>query len=84
MSLSRSFGGLRTAPVVRGVRAQPVVCHERRIGQVKLDFDPEEFEARTQRQWDEAADGWHRWSSKVRKWSVPATKLMIVAPQATP
>lgn len=40
-------------------------------------FDPAQYKATTQRQWDNAAEAWHRWGPALRTWLGPATEKML-------
>ena len=40
-------------------------------------FDPAAFKTTTRRQWQEAADAWHRWGSFIGSWLGDATEAMI-------
>ncbi len=40
-------------------------------------FDPVAFKATTRRQWQEAAEAWHRWGSFVGQWLDEATETML-------
>lgn len=40
-------------------------------------FDPAQYKATTQRQWDKAAEAWHRWGPALRTWLGPATEKML-------
>lgn len=40
-------------------------------------FDPVAYKATTHRQWDGAAEAWHRWSPVLEQWLGNATELML-------
>jgi SAM-dependent methyltransferase len=40
-------------------------------------FDPEQYKTTTRRQWEEAADAWHRWGPLLEAWLGPATDRML-------
>ena len=40
-------------------------------------FDPEAYKATTHKQWDSAAEAWHRWGPVLEKWLGDATDLML-------
>ena len=40
-------------------------------------FDPVGYKQTTLRQWDAAAEAWHRWSPLLSRWLGPATKTML-------
>lgn len=40
-------------------------------------FDPVIYKQTTERQWQEAADAWHRWGPTLEAWLGPATELML-------
>lgn len=41
------------------------------------DFDPAAYKATTHRQWDSAAEAWHRWGPTLEDWLGEATELML-------
>lgn len=41
------------------------------------EFDPEVYKATTHRQWDSAAEAWHRWGGTLEAWLGEATELML-------
>ena len=44
---------------------------------VHTTFDPVAFKANTRRQWQEAADAWHRWGGFIGEWLAEPTETMI-------
>lgn len=40
-------------------------------------FDAQAYKATTQRQWDQAAEAWHRWGPVLEEWLGPATERML-------
>ena len=44
---------------------------------VNATFDPVAFKANTRRQWQEAADAWHRWGGFIGEWLAEPTETMI-------
>lgn len=42
-----------------------------------MSFDPVQYKTTTRRQWDEAADAWHRWGPTLETWLGPATEAML-------
>ncbi len=40
-------------------------------------FDPLEYKQTTQRQWQEAAEAWHRWGPTLSAWLGPVTEVML-------
>jgi SAM-dependent methyltransferase len=40
-------------------------------------FDPTIFKQTTERQWQQAAEAWHRWDPTLQTWLGPATDLML-------
>jgi ubiquinone/menaquinone biosynthesis C-methylase UbiE len=40
-------------------------------------FDPEQYKTATRRQWEEAAEAWHRWGPLLESWLGPATGQML-------
>jgi SAM-dependent methyltransferase len=41
------------------------------------NFDPVAYKVTTHKQWDSAAEAWHRWSPVLEKWLGDATELML-------
>lgn len=41
------------------------------------EFNAAEFKETTRRQWDQAAEAWHRWGSLLQAWLGPATERML-------
>jgi len=41
------------------------------------NFDPAAYKATTHKQWDNAAEAWHRWSPTLEDWLGNATELML-------
>lgn len=46
---------------------------------VQTSFDPVAFKTTTRRQWQEAAEAWHRWGGFIGEWLDEATDAMIEA-----
>jgi len=44
---------------------------------VQTAFDPVAFKETTRRQWQEAAEAWHRWGGFIGEWLGEATETMI-------
>ncbi len=40
-------------------------------------FDPIQYKETTRRQWDTAAEAWHRWSPLLSRWLGPATETLL-------
>lgn len=40
-------------------------------------FDPIKYKETTRRQWDTAAEAWHRWGPLLSRWLGPATEVML-------
>ena len=40
-------------------------------------FDPQAYKDTTRRQWEDAAEAWHRWGPALEAWLGPATELML-------
>src|SRR6185503_17939511 len=40
-------------------------------------FDPVKYKQTTERQWQEAAEAWHRWGPTLSTWLGPATEAML-------
>ena len=43
----------------------------------KPQFDPIKYKDTTKKQWETAADAWHRWGSTLARWLGPATEVML-------
>ena len=41
------------------------------------DFDPVAYKETTRRQWQDAAEAWHRWGPTLGRWLGPATEIMF-------
>jgi len=48
-----------------------------------MTFDPVQYKATTRRQWEDAADAWHRWGPTLESWLGPATEKMLEAASIT-
>lgn len=46
-------------------------------------FDPVQFKSTTRRQWQEAAQAWHRWGPTIEAWLGAATERMLDAAEVT-
>jgi len=44
-----------------------------------MGFDPEQYKITTRRQWEDAAEAWHRWGPLLETWLGEATELMLDA-----
>ncbi|MEW6153528.1 MAG: class I SAM-dependent methyltransferase [Actinomycetota bacterium] len=42
-----------------------------------MSFDPVLYKTATRRQWEDAAEAWHRWGPTLEAWLGPATDLML-------
>lgn len=42
-----------------------------------MGFDPIQYKTTTRRQWEDAADAWHRWGPTLETWLGPATDVML-------
>jgi len=40
-------------------------------------FDPARYKETARQQWDNVAEGWHKWIPNVRRWAGPVTDLML-------
>ena len=48
-----------------------------------MTFDPVQYKATTRRQWEDAAEAWHRWGPTLESWLGPATEKMLEAANIT-
>jgi SAM-dependent methyltransferase len=48
-----------------------------------MTFDPAQYKATTRRQWEDAAEAWHRWGPTLETWLGPATEKMLEAANIT-
>ena len=48
-----------------------------------MTFDPVQYKAATRRQWEDAAEAWHRWGPTLESWLGPATEKMLGAANIT-
>src|SRR3954453_8010723 len=48
-----------------------------------MTFDPVQYKATTRRQWEDAAEAWHRWGPTLETWLGPATETMLEAANVT-
>jgi SAM-dependent methyltransferase len=44
-----------------------------------MTFDPVQYKATTRRQWEDAAEAWHRWGPSLETWLGPVTEKMLEA-----
>jgi SAM-dependent methyltransferase len=44
-----------------------------------MSFDPIQYKSTTRRQWEDAAEAWHRWGPTLEKWLGQATERMLDA-----
>jgi SAM-dependent methyltransferase len=44
-----------------------------------MAFDPVQYKTTTRRQWEDAAEAWHRWGPKLEEWLGEATERMLAA-----
>lgn len=42
-----------------------------------MTFDAQQYKTTTRRQWEDAADAWHRWGPAIEAWLEPATESML-------
>jgi SAM-dependent methyltransferase len=49
-----------------------------------MTFDPEQYKSTTRRQWEDAAEAWHRWGPTLESWLGPATDVMLDAAGVAP
>jgi len=47
------------------------------MAQIKTVFDPLKYKETTRRQWDNAAEAWHRWGPFLNRWLGSATDTML-------
>ncbi len=47
------------------------------MNQTQAAFDPIKYKETTLRQWDSAAEAWHRWGPLLSRWLGPATEVML-------
>jgi len=47
------------------------------MAQTQAVFDPHKYKETTRRQWDTAAEAWHRWGAFLNRWLGPATETML-------
>jgi SAM-dependent methyltransferase len=48
-----------------------------------MTFDPVQYKSTTRRQWEDAAEAWHRWGPTLETWLGPATEKMLEAANVT-
>ena len=48
-----------------------------------MTFDPVQYKDATRRQWEDAAEAWHRWGPTLEAWLGPATEKMLEAANIT-
>ena len=49
-----------------------------------ITFDAETYKRTTRRQWQDAAEAWHRWGPTIEDWLGDATKRMLDAAEVGP
>ena len=47
------------------------------MAQTQATFDPIKYKETTRKQWDAAAEAWHRWGPFLNRWLGPATETML-------
>lgn len=72
-SFTRSGGKTRSA----GSRSNSPHPKAAMSTQTTVHFDPAAYKATTRRQWEQAAQAWHRWGPTLENWLGGATELML-------